>query len=288
MKRHHLSALLLSASLTFGALAATVDSPKVVIRGSNTFGEELGPELIEAFAQNNPDIVFELGTEGSGAGMTALLNGEADIASMSRVASEDELRLARARKLNLNTHFVGSYGVSVIVNEKNPVQNLTDKQVRDIFTGDLTNWKDVGGRDAPIQTYIRDPISGTYLGFQELAMEYLPYVGTAKQLLNYPDILNAVKDDPNGIGYIGMTLVPRRGGVAAVQINGIPPNALSVNEGMYPYARGLRFYTVRGKESREARAFIRFVRGREGQAILEREGYVPRAMQRMDAGGLAR
>ncbi len=267
-------------------LASAEEEKVLVITGSNTFGEELGPRLIEVFQKDHPDIRFELTTPGTGAGMLALLNNDCHLAPASRIATEDELRLARARDVRLRSHFIGSYGVSVIVNTESAVRGLTVAEIRDIFTGEITNWSEVGGPDATINVYIRDPVSGTYLGFQELAMEYQPYVESAVPLLSYDEINEAIQKDPNGIGYTGMTLVPESG-VRAVLVNGIPGNIMSVNEGMYPYARGLRFYSIRGQEPREAWTFIRFVRGRDGQQILQEMGYVPRVLQRLDPGGIA-
>lgn len=275
-------AILLSAGLT-AAAAFAADKAVVRIRGSNTFGEELGPILIAEYTKANPGVEIQLGTEGSGAGMRALLNGECDIAPTSRLASEDELRLARAKGAKLDSHFLGYYGVAVVVNARNKVKSLTPAQIRDIFTGAIANWSQVGGADAPIKVYIRDPVSGTYLGFQELAMEYRPYAETAVQLKSYHEIADAIAGDRNGIGYSGMTLSHGKG-VRQLQVNGIPANASSVNEGLYPYARGLRFYTLAKQEPEAAMAFIRFVRGREGQRIMEQNGYVPRMFQRMDVG----
>ncbi len=271
-------------------LAISLAGPSVLgqevaisIKGSNTFGEELGPRLIEDFRERNPGIQVSLGTEGSGSGMNALLNGECDIASTSRVASEDELRRARALGLRLRTHFLGSYGVAVIVNQRAGIHDLSHAQILDLFTGRIANWKEVGGADLPVRLHIRDPISGTYLGFQELAMENRPYAAGTVPHTTYHDLADAVARDHGGVGYTGMTLkLPD--GVRSVRVNGVPPNLVSVNEGLYPYARGLRFYTVRGRESSAANAFIRYVRDTPGQALLQREGFVPRTMLRIDPG----
>jgi phosphate transport system substrate-binding protein len=279
-------ALALISSITLASATHAETPETVTIAGSNTFGEELGPTLIEAFHQEHPHVRVSLTSEGTGAGMIALFNRKTDLAAASRVASEDELRTARSRNIKLRSHFIGSYSVTVVVNEQNPLQGLRDRHVRDIFSGVITNWKDVGGPDAPINVYIRDPVSGTYLGFQEIAMQYRPYVETAERLRSYPAIADAVASDVHGIGYIGLlSRMPQT--LRALLINGIPPNAMAVNEGLYPYARGLRFYTIVGRESSAARAFIRFVRGPDGQEILEQQGYAPRAMQRMDSGGIS-
>ena len=98
--------------------------------------------------------------------------------------------------------------VAVVVNAANPVANLTRDQVRDLFTGTVQNWKDVGGPDAPVHLYIRHPISGTYLGFRELAMENKPYALEVKTYTNYTEIVQAVAQDPDGLGYA--TMMPGR------------------------------------------------------------------------------
>jgi phosphate transport system substrate-binding protein len=258
----------------------------LTLKGSNTFGEELGPALIRVYRAHYPGVQVELTTEGSGGGLRALLNQACDIAAASRTANEDELRTARARGIKLRSHFIGSYGIHVIVHPDNPIKNLSMTEIRDLFTGTITNWRDVGGPDAPVQCYIRDPASGTHLGFRELAMENQPYTATATAHHSYAEIAAAVAKDPHGIGYTGMQL-EHPDQYHPVLVNGIPGNVMSVNEGLYPYARGLRLYTRQGDDTAAARAFIRFVRSDEGQAILEGLGNVPRVTQRLDTGGIA-
>ncbi len=252
-------------------LPLSVAAETVVIKGSNTFGEELGPRLIDEFQHKFTGIKVELESKGTASGLAALLAGECDIGAASRVANEDELRLARSRRIRLHSYLIGYYGVAVIVNESSPARNLTNAQVRDIFTGTISNWKDAGGEDTPIQTYIRDPVSGTYLGFQELAMERKPYVESAKSFRSYAEIARAVAADPQGIGYVGMNAT-QFAGVHAVTINGIVASVLSINEGMYPYARALLLYTIHPKEKPATRQFLRFVLSRDGQKLLEELG----------------
>ena len=272
--------------LTGVILAATsAAAEKILIRGSNTFGEELGVRLIAEFHSANPGITVDLESKGTATGFAALTAGECDIAAASRAASEDEFRLARSRGVRLNTRVIGYYGVTVIVNHSSPIASLSDEQVLAIFTGAITDWKSVGGQDGVIQTYIRDPSSGTYLGFQELAMNKQPYASSARRLPNYSEIARAVHADPNGIGYIGMQVqVPT--GVRPVTINGIPPTPIAVNEGLYPYARQLTLLTNRRHESPAATRFIRFVLSRRGQETLEQLGYVGRSDLRQ--GGSSR
>jgi phosphate transport system substrate-binding protein len=253
---------------------------KLVIKGSNTFGEELGPAVIAEFRKSHPDVEFELESKGSATGFAALLAGECDVASSSRTINEDESRLARSRGMKLNVQVVGYYGVAVVVNASNPVKQLSDVQVRRVFTGEVTNWKEVGGPDLPIQTYIRDPVSGTYFGFQELAMNRQPYVKSAKRLKSHGEIVAAVKADAGGIGYVGMNFATGHG-VRGVAVNGVLLSPLAVEDDRYPYARALRLYTDARRESAAVREFIHFILTRRGQNVLEQLGYVKRAERRL-------
>lgn len=248
---------------------------KITIKGSNTFGEELAPALIEQFRTKHPGVRVDLESKGSEAGIVAILEGQCDIASSSRYVTEDEQRLAQSRGIKLNDYVIGFYGVAVIINEKNPVSRLPDKEVRDIFTGAITSWKEVGGTEGRINLYIRDAASGTYKGFQELAMERKPYAPWARMLPRYADIVAAVKEDPLGIGYASMGLAEQKG-VTAVSINSFFPDVTSINRLDYPFSRTLRLFTRRDRESPTARAFVDFVMSREGQKVLGEHGFVRR------------
>ncbi len=123
---------------------------RLVVKGSNTFGENLGKQLVSVFQKRNPSIHVALETPGSGARMDALIDGRAGIATTSLAASEDELRRASAAGVKLRAHSIGSYGIALVVNSKNPVRSLSAAQIRDIITGAIRNWKEVGGVDVPI------------------------------------------------------------------------------------------------------------------------------------------
>lgn len=265
-------------------LANSTLAQKVSIKGSNTFGEDLGPALIEGFKASKPGAEVELVSESSGIGIAALLAGQCDIASSSRPLNEDELRIMKSRSLKIENHVVGYYGIAVVVAANHPVKALTDRQVEKVFTGEITNWKDVGGPDQSINVYIPDTASGTYLGFQELAMSRKPYREDATQKPNYHELGKAVAADPAGIGYASLNIM-RDLGLHGILINGIHPSSIAVIEGLYPYARMVRLFTIRGQTSRDARAFIRYVQSKEGQEIAEKTGFVPRVSTPMDFGG---
>jgi phosphate transport system substrate-binding protein len=249
--------------------------PEVLtIRGSNTFGEELAPKLLAEYKKDHPHLAFDTEFKGTSYGFGALMVDKSDIAAASRPVTANELSLAKDRSIDFNTYLIGSYSVAVVLNSGNPLATLTRNQVRDLFTGKIQNWKDVGGPDAPVHVYIRDPVSGTYLGFQELAMEKKEYAPHPKTFTSYEAIANAVAQDSDGIGYASIE-DGKKSGIKAVSIEGAAPTIAAVQKGEYPYARVLRLYTNKAKESPAALEFIRFIQSDRGQKILTDMGFVP-------------
>lgn len=279
---------LLAASLVlFGCPAnkpASSDTPApraadentIVIRGSNTFGEELSPDLLAEFKKTHPAIKFDIETKATGYGMAALRVGTCDIAAASRPAIQADLDLAKDANLEMNDYPIASYSVAIIVNASNPVANLTKDQVREIFTGKIKNWKDVGGPDADIHLFIRDPISGTYLGFKEIAMKNEEYASHPKPCTNYAALVTAVAAEPHGIGYCGLSQA-KSAGVKAVTIDGVEASSARVNDGKYAYARTVRFYTNKLKESQATKDFIQFVLSSRGQEVIQQIGFAPKS-----------
>jgi len=255
--------------------AETTPKGKIVIKGSNTIGEELAPRLIAEFKKEHPAASFELESKATGYGLAALMADQCNIAAASRQPIKDELELAKSRNIDLNDYVIGSYSIAIIVNSASPLTDLKREQVRDMFTGAIQNWKDVGGSDTPIHICSRDPISGTALGFKELAMENKPYAAGEKTFTNYNAIAQAVAQDPAGIGYCSIELT-NTPGVKVISIGGVSPTVASINEGKYPYARALHFYTSKGKEDPSAKEFVDFVQSPKGQEIVAQTGNVPR------------
>lgn len=249
--------------------------PKLVIRGSNTLGEELAPRLIAEYQKTHANLEFDTEFKGTSYGVGALMVDLCDLAAASRQLSTNELALAKDRAIDFNDYIVGSYSVAVVVNPGNPVANLSRDQVRDIFTGAIQNWKEVGGPDAPIQVHIRDQVSGTHLGFQELAMDRKPYPINAKTFTSYESLAQAIGKEANSIGYSSIELAGTPG-IKGVAIDGAVPNLETVKQGKYPYARMLHLYTTKAKESAAAKEFAEFVQSPAGQKILVEVGFVPK------------
>jgi len=263
-----------SKDTTPQATNTSTNTDRVVIRGSNTFGEELGPRLISEYKKDHFGVYIDLDSKGTGYGFGNLLAGGCDIAAASRSANTNELTMAKDRQIDMNEYVIGAYNVAVIVNEANPLTDLSKDQVRDIFSGVITNWSQLGGADAAIHLVIRDPISGTYLGFQELAMQGKPYALEPKTETAYTRIDADVAKDPQAIGYSSIEQAARPG-IKALSIGGIAPTVESVQKGVYPYMRMLHFYTNKANEPAPARQFIDFVLSASGQKVLDDMGYVP-------------
>ncbi len=280
--RLFLLALLL---IPFAAVHAQDNDTDVLrITGSNVFGEKLGPQILEAFAKLEPNIRVKLKRPGTSQGFAALIAGEADIAPASRPANRKELAAAKAAGRQLRSYTIGSYGVSIIINEANPLRSLKPSQIRDIFTGKITDWKQVGAPAGAIQPFVLDKHTGARVGFQLLAMKGANYVSTAQSLPDYAAIGAAVASDPLAIGYNGIGAAPS--GTRALLVNGQSANAAAIYEGLYPYANRVYLYTTSGKENTNAQKFIRFILSRQGQGIIENASYAPAPRPSLGEGAI--
>jgi phosphate transport system substrate-binding protein len=252
----------------------------VTIKGSNTFGDEVAPSLIAAFGKEYPAVKIEVTSKDSASGFVALLAGECDIAAATRLATEEELHLAKARGIELESAFVCYYGVALVVNPANPILNLSGNQVRDVFAGIAQNWTEVGGLDAPVRIHIRGPGSATHAAFRHMALDDRAYAASATMHDSYADIVEAVRKDRDAVGFASMSLA-EHSGLKALLINHYPASVLGVNEGQYPYARGMRLYTDKARQSPAAMAFIRFVQSPRGQAVIGETGFVRRFEEKL-------
>ena len=263
-----------SLALLLGVSAALAED-KVAIRGSNTIGEELAPRLIAAYKKDHATAIFDLEFKGTAYGFGALMGGFCDIAAASKPVSKEQEEIAQIRNFQFKEYIPGAYVVTILVNADNPVSNLTSNQVQAIFTGKIQNWKDVGGKDEPIHLLARDPVSGTHLGFKELAMSNQDYGEPLKLFTNYMNIAEAVAKDSDSIGYNGLN-VAQPAGTKTVSVNGVTPSAATVNEKKYPYVRTLRFYCNSTQEPEAAKNFLNFVLSSDGQKVMTDMGYAPK------------
>lgn len=249
----------------------------VQIKGSDTLINLVQREAEEYMAQNRGTAIAVTG-DGSGTGIAALLNGSCDIANASRLMKTKEVMQATGHGIQPKRIVVAIDALSVITNGSNPVEKLTMDQIGKIYRGEITNWKDVGGNDQPITLYGRQPNSGTYDFMKEFVLEG-EYSGKMRQMNGNAQIVEAVKQDATGIGYVGIGYAAQASGIhllkVALKQGGDyidPSNKANVDNGTYPIARPLNQY-VNGTPSGAVKDFLMFELGQAGQQIVVDEGF---------------
>jgi len=264
---------LLIISTTLGLLASQSRADRLVIKGSDTLGAKLVPQLAEAFKANHPDTTFDIAAEGSTTGIAAIIDGTAQIGMASRRAKPAEVGAASGKGINMKPTIVAYDGIAVIVNAASPIKSLTKKQVEQIFTGDVTDWSAVGGSGGKISVYTRNTSSGTYSDFKELAMKKRDYAPSSQKMAGNEQIASEVGKNPNGAGYVGLAYT-KASGVKVVPIEGVAPSVQTVLGKTYPYARPTFYYT-NGEPSGLAKEFLDFTLSAAGQKIVTQVGFVP-------------
>jgi phosphate transport system substrate-binding protein len=268
--RQLISALLLLA-------ATNVSAKPVTIKGSDTM-VIMNAKLAEAFMSRTPGAQVQVTGGGSGVGLAALINGTTDIAAASRPIKTSEVDKLKARFATRGTGVpIARDGLAVYLNEANPVQELSLAQLRDIYTGRVANWKEVGGKDAPIILYSRENSSGTYTYFKDNVLMGKDYSPRAQTLQGTAAVVNAISKDVNGIGYGGAAYAK---GVKFAKVKkderspAFAPTLETVRSGEYPISRYLFLY-LRASPSGDAKKFIDFALSAEGQKIVTGAGYFP-------------
>ncbi|WNG35226.1 phosphate ABC transporter substrate-binding protein [Archangium violaceum] len=262
-----------------GTPSATVAGPQgtVTVKGSDTM-VILGQRWAEQYMKQNPGAKIQVTGGGSGTGIASLINGTTDIAMSSRPIKDTEKKQAQQRHPNGPVEFtMARDGITFYVHETNPVEALSIAQLKSIYLGDTTNWKDVGGKDAPIIVYSRENSSGTYafvkdevLGGEDFTVRALTLPGTAA-------VVHSISQEKNGIGYGGAAFAK---GIKELRVSrdaqseAIAPTEQNIQNGTYPLSRGLYFYLPR-EPSGVAKAFIDYALSPEGQRIVIETGYFP-------------
>jgi phosphate transport system substrate-binding protein len=256
------------------------------IIGSNTV-TPLSAIWAEEFMNRYPKVNIAVSGPGSGAGIAALIDSTTDICQSSRTIKQSEIDQAKAKGVNPYEIQVASDCLSVVVNPANPVKELTIAQLSAIYTNKITNWKEVGGNDAPIVALARDTNSGTHVFFKEhvVWMEGLPTKDTkleygAKVLLlpSTETGVTEVAKNSNAIFYPGLGYVNDSVKVVGIKKTAsdaaVLPSEKTVLDGTYPISRPLLFYT-NGAPSGVIRVFIDYILSPEGQAKVTEVGYIP-------------
>jgi len=248
-------------------------SQRLVIKGSDTLGAKLVPQLAEEYRATNPNVSFEIAAEGSTTGLSAITDGTAQIGMSSRRAKPTEMSAAQAKGVTMKPFIVAFDGMAVIVNSNNPIAKLSKRQVEQIFTGAVGDWSAVGGNPGKISIYTRNTSSGTYSDWKELAMNRKDYAPSSQKMAGNEQIVAEVAKNPNGVGYVGLAYLAAAG-IKVIPVDGHMPNEAEVRSKKYPYSRPTFYYT-NGEPTGEAAKFIEFTLSPEGQAIVRRVGFVP-------------
>src|SRR5437660_12301472 len=254
-----------------GLTVARGDS--LVIKGSDTLGAKLVPQLAEQFKSQHSGTTFDIPAEGSATGFAAIIDKTAGIGMASRPAKPEDSANGKAKGVDLKETIVAYDGIAVIVNTANSIKGLTKKQVEQIFTGEVTDWSAFGGSGGKISVYTRNTSSGTYAEFKELAMKKRDYAPDSQKLAGNEQIAAEVGKNPNGVGYVGLAYT-KATGIKVVPIDGATPSKESVLGKTYPYARPTFYYT-NGDPTGLAKQFVDFTVSDAGQKIVEQVGFVP-------------
>ena len=255
------------------APADPTDAPVDVTAGSlqlagSTTVQPLAEELAEAFMAGNPDLTIEVQGGGSSVGVTSAGEGTVAIGMASREIKASELETYA----DLKVFTIAYDGIAVVTNPDVALDSLTLDQVRGIFSGEITNYSQVGGADATIVVVSREEGSGTRAAFEELAMtvnkEVAPMFEKALLQQSNGQVRTTVATTPNAIGYLSFGFLDSS--VKGVPIDGIEPTVANVKAGSYPIVRPLNMMT-NGEPSAEAKAFLDYILGMDGQAIVAEE-----------------
>jgi phosphate transport system substrate-binding protein len=271
-----------STILTLAAAALAVAAPayagKITVKGSDTM-VILAQKWAEVYMSQNSQTKIQVTGGGSGTGMAALQNRTTDLANSSRKIKAAEItECIKVFGRRPAEYKVALDGLSVYVNEDNPVKELTVEQVREIFTGRIKNWKQVGGKDAPITVYSRENSSGTYEFFKENVLLNADFAASAQTMPGTAAVLQAVAKDKNGIGYGGAAYGKGAKHLAIKKDESSPaiePTEETVVKGTYPIWRHLFMYVNPAIDKGEIAAYLRWIRSDEGQKLVKDIGYFP-------------
>ena len=265
------AAVLLSAKLSASA-------GNITVKGSDTL-VILAQKWAEIYMGKHAETKIQVTGGGSGVGIAALQNKTTDLCNSSRKMKAPEIANCVAVFGKRPTEYkVALDGLSVYVNEDNPLKEITLEQLGLIFTGKIRNWKEIGGNDGPITVYSRENSSGTYEFFKEHVLKGKDFVASAQTMPGTAALLQAVAKDKAGIGYGGAAygkgakalLVKKDSGSPAIE-----PTEENVVKGTYPIWRYLYIYVNPSIDKGEIAAYLNWIRSEEGQKIVKDVGYFP-------------
>jgi phosphate transport system substrate-binding protein len=246
------------------------DHSTIAIKGSDTM-LYLTKLLAEEYMKRNPSVSIYVDGGGTAAGIKSFIKGDIDICTASRTFRGEEIKMLAEHFKSVGFSFIiAKDALTVFINPRNKVRDFTIEQLKKIFTGEIRNWKELGGEDHSIDVLNRNPNSGTYLYFKEHVLSGLDYTQDAITKPTTLSIVDEVVSDENAISYGGIGYQRELTGAS---VEGIKPSEINVRNDIYPISRYLYFYTL-NSPSGIIKDFIDWVIGPEGQQIVERAGYI--------------
>lgn len=261
-----------SATITLIGSATISLAEKIEIKGSDTLGAKLVPQLKAEYLKSNEGLTIDILAQGSGHAFSNLANDTANIGMSSRKVKQQELDNFAKKGQKLIEHVAAYDMIAVIVNEKNPVKKLKLSQIEGIFTGSITDWSEVGGKAGPISVYTRNTSSGTYKSFSKLAMSKKDYGDKCQKLEGNQPICTEVSKNVNGIGYVGLAYA-KGDNYKTVKVDGVSPKISKIAK--YPLARKLYYYTVGEPKGEVAKLLTWMTTSEPANKIVSKIGFVP-------------
>ncbi len=269
--------LLLTFVLASGAANITVKGSDTLVR--------LGQRWAEEYMKAHKDVVIQVSGGGTGTGIAALINGTTDVCEASRDMKPKEYDQAKQKGINPYRVAVALDGIAVFLHTTNPVKEFSLAQLKGIYTGAITNWKEVGGPDAQIIVYSRENNSGTYAFFKEHVLNEEDFSERAQTLPGTSAVVNAVSKDKNGIGYGGVawaTDVKFAGVKKNDTTAAVVPSLETITSGSYPISREL-YWFFNGKPTGELQKLVNWTLSEPGQKVAESVDYIPLPKKLADA-----
>jgi phosphate transport system substrate-binding protein len=248
----------------------------------------LGQRWAEEYMKTHKDVTLQVSGGGSGTGIAALLNGGTDICQASRDMKPREYVDAESRNITVHRVAVALDGIAVFLNEANPVKELSLEQLRGIYTGSITNWKEVGGPAHIIILYGRENNSGTYAFFKEHVLKDEDYADATQTLPGTAAVVNAVAYDKYGIGYGGIAWGKGIKAIAVkkdVKSEAVGPTMESIVNGTYPVSREL-YWFFNGTPTGELRDFLNWALSPDGQKLAADIDYVPLPKEKAESSAI--
>ena len=261
------------AALMLGPAQSALAGENIIIDGSTTVGP-IAKAFAEFYKESHPDVNITISESGSGNGVKSLINKACNIANLSRFMKDSEFKSCVANGVLPVAHVVAFDGLAVIVNPKNKIRSLTMSDIAAIYTGKITNWKQLGGDDAKIVVVSRDTNSGTYETFNELVLKKAKIVKDAEYVGSNGQARTRVNTTKDAIAYVGLGFVDDT--VKPLSVEGILPNTKSITSGKYPIARQLFMFTNGyPKMGGDIFNFVTLHLSGEGREIISDLGYIP-------------